>query len=239
MHRVNRNQTGFGVIGIVVVVGALVVVGGAGAYVYHRNHKSKTTTSSTKTSTQASNSTQTSTAQKAATSSITQAKANAMATWADFSNTNLGLKFRYPSDWEQATITTMNPTPDDPSGTFYKISFGNLTYAYITVNPAQTMNQSEVTFSSLKDQVKDATIEQHVFANEPTVVGAVEPDIGNGQSVIYSARSISLPKVDASYIQLFDARKYGGSCSQNAYVSCYTASELQDYQWLLESASSF
>jgi hypothetical protein len=160
-----------------------------------------------------------------------------MATWADFSNTNLGLKFRYPSDWGQATVTTMDATPGNTAGIFYKISFDKT--AYITVNPMPSVQEPTTTFSNLQSDDVNYASSRHIFISKSTVVGSIVPSIGNQDAEVYAARSISLPKVNASDMVLVDSRAYSGSCSQESYVSCYTTNELTNYQWLLESASSF
>lgn len=41
MQKQQLNSKGFGLVGVLIVVAALIVAGGAGAYVYHRDHKAK------------------------------------------------------------------------------------------------------------------------------------------------------------------------------------------------------
>lgn len=59
MQKQQLNSKGFGLIAAVIVIAVLIVLGGAGAYVYHRDHEANTATttsySSSKNSTQASN----------------------------------------------------------------------------------------------------------------------------------------------------------------------------------------
>lgn len=70
MRKKSLNSKGFGLIAVVIVIAVLVVLGGAGAYVYHRDHRAKTTAttgstssnSSTQSATKSSTGTQNSTA---------------------------------------------------------------------------------------------------------------------------------------------------------------------------------
>jgi len=235
MSKKSLNNKGFAPLLLLIGIAAVLVVGGGGAYVYHQNHKPKSSavsdsSTTTKTSTQTSNS------QQSAASSTQQAKTSAMSTWSTFSNTTLGLTFRYPSDWGQTSVTTMNATQANANGTFYKISFGEP--IYITVHPQASLQASDTTFGNLQTDDTTFASSRHVFINEATVVGAIVPSTGNQDAEIYAARSIGLSKVNASDIVLFDSRAYSGSCSQDSYVGCYTTDELNDYQWLLESAST-
>jgi Tfp pilus assembly protein PilV len=227
----HKNSLGFSAVEVLLVLVVIGILGFTGWFVYQSRqtaNKDYTTQSSA----------QTPTAKKSTITPANDAKTKAMATWSDFSNTTVGLKFRYPSDWGQATFETMNSTPSDANGTFYKVSFGARMFTYLTVTPKAAVKDYSTTFTNLKDSNVKYASTRRVFVNQATIVGAVVPDGGNQQATIYAARAIALKKVDASDIQLFDAKYYDTSCTQSTYVSCYTTDELNDYQWLLESVST-
>lgn len=87
--RKELSSKGFGLIGVLAVIVVLAVVGGAGAYVYHRNHKPETTSGDNH-----SMQTTTNTSAKASDSNSTSA-----VTWQTYVNTEAGLTFKYPSNW--------------------------------------------------------------------------------------------------------------------------------------------
>jgi hypothetical protein len=92
MQRNSLNTKGFGLVGVLMIVVALVVVGGSGAYVYHRDHKSKSpavsdSSTTTKTSTH---------------TSTTTAATDQYAGWLSSSLKREGLMFKYPSSWTLA-----------------------------------------------------------------------------------------------------------------------------------------
>jgi len=227
-----KNSMGFSAVEVLLILVVIGILGFTGWFVYHSQKVANKDYSSE-------SSVQTSTNQKSTTPSASNAKTKAMATWSDFSNTAIGLKFRYPSDWGQAKFETMNSAPSDTSGAFYKVSFDKRTHTYITVTPKAAVKDFSTTFANLKaDNTKYAST-RHVFVSEPTVVGDTVPSNGNQDAEIYAARSISLSKVDASDIVLLDAKKYDATCTQASYASsCYTTDELNNYQWLLEDAAA-
>ena len=212
---------------ILVIVG---ILGFTGWFVYHsqktanKDYNSQSSTS------------QTSTTKKSDTSTASSVKTKAMATWATFSDATVGLTFKYPSGWGQAKLQTMNATPSNASGTFYKVSFDKS--MYLTVNPKASLQSYSTTFAGLKSDNEKYASSRHVFVNEATVVGGIVPSTGNQDAEIYAARSLNLSKVDASDIVLVDAHSFSATCTQAAYTSCYTTDELNNYQWLLESASA-
>lgn len=227
MKKLN-NQTGFSAVEALLILVIVGILGFTGWFVYHsQNVANKDYTSQASTS-------QTPTTKKSDTSS--NAKTKAMATWATFSDATVGLTFKYPSDWGQAKLQTMNATPSNTNNTFYKIAFDKS--MYLTVNPKASLQSDSTTFSSIKSDNSTFASSRHVFVNEASVVGYIVPSTGNQDAEIYAARAINLSKVDASDIALIDAHLYSGTCTQATYVNCYTPSELSNYQWLLESVSA-
>src|SRR6266568_3500726 len=79
------NPNGFALIGVLVIIAALVVVGGAGAYVYHRDHKVKVSTGG--------NTGSTSTTTKPPT------PADPYAGWKSASSPRAKFTIKYPSSW--------------------------------------------------------------------------------------------------------------------------------------------
>lgn len=221
---------GFSAIEALLIVVIIGILGFVGWFVYHSQKAANKDYSSQ------SSATQTSTTSKPNSSSTASAKTKAMATWSTFSDATIGLTFKYPSEWGQAKLQTMNATPSNVSGAFYKVSFDKS--VYLTLNPKASLQSDSTTFSSIKSDNSKFASSRHVFVNEATVVGDIVPSAGNQDAEIYAARSISLPKVDASDIVLVDARSFSGTCTQAAYANCYTTDELNNYQWLLESASA-
>ena len=111
MRRKPLNTKGFAPLALVITVAAVLVIGGAGAYVYHRNHKSKTSAvsdnaASTKTSTQTSK------------SSTTDNAANPYAGWDSYTTKYDKLSFKYPSTWkltDQSSTDSADVTPGQDS----------------------------------------------------------------------------------------------------------------------------
>jgi hypothetical protein len=88
------NAKGFAPLLLLVGVAAVLVVGGSGAYVYHKNHKPKaaaTTNASAKTPTQ--------TDKSSTTSGATLATPNPYAGWNTYTLAGTGGTFKYPSTW--------------------------------------------------------------------------------------------------------------------------------------------
>jgi hypothetical protein len=81
-------EEGFGLVGILIVIVLLIVVGGTGTYVWHRDHKAKPSTGST-------------TQSKSTTSSTKSAPppTDPYAGWKTYTSTFEKLSFRYPSNW--------------------------------------------------------------------------------------------------------------------------------------------
>jgi hypothetical protein len=98
MKKVSLNQKGFGLVGALIALAVLVVLGGAGAYVYHRDHKTKPTTSNDNQSTQttSNNSTQTNNNNN---SSASTTKTDPYAGWKTYTDTTYHYSFKYPTDW--------------------------------------------------------------------------------------------------------------------------------------------
>jgi Tfp pilus assembly protein PilV len=228
-----KNSLGFSAVEALLILIIVGILGFTGWFVYHSQRAANKNYDSQPSTTQAS------TTKNSDAPSATNAKTKAMATWSEFSNTTVGLKFKYPSQWGQAKFEVMHPNPDELNPTFYKVSFDKRTYTYVTIKPKASVKDYDTTFANLKaDNAKYAST-RHIFTNQQAVVGAIVPDSGNQQAAIYAARSISLTKVDASDIVLFDAKSYDASCTQASYASsCYTPEELNNYQWFLEGASA-
>src|SRR6266705_3345452 len=118
-----KNSMGFSAVEALLILVVIGILGFTGWFVYHSQKVANKDYSSQ-------SSVQTSTTKKTIALSASSAKTKAMATWSDFSNTTIGLKFRYPSDWGQVKFETMNSAPSDASGAFYKVSFDKRTYTY-------------------------------------------------------------------------------------------------------------
>ncbi len=88
----HTNTKGFGLIGVLLVILVVAATGGAGVYVYHRNHKAKhvatTSKSSTSTSSQA---------------KPTPRTEDPYAGWKTYTDTTYHYSFRYPAGWELTT----------------------------------------------------------------------------------------------------------------------------------------
>lgn len=96
------NNKGFGLVGILLVIVAIVAIGAGGWVVYHHEHKAKpvsTVTATAKVKT-ASTKKQTSSPKK----TVTQ-PANPYAGWKSYTSTVGGLSFQYPSTWSLAEYT--------------------------------------------------------------------------------------------------------------------------------------
>jgi hypothetical protein len=99
MTKPQLNNKGFGLIGVLVIIVVLCAVGGAGVYVYHKNHKAKVV-GSTSTAGKTSTSTKTS----------TPPAPNPYAGWKTCDDTADGVSFKYPSSWTvQSTSSNSNP----------------------------------------------------------------------------------------------------------------------------------
>lgn len=87
MRKSPLNTKGFGLISVLLAVVVLAIIGGSGAYVYHKNHKAKTstTTSSSKSSSSTQNNTPT--------------PVDPYAGWKTGTLGSTGLSLKYPSDW--------------------------------------------------------------------------------------------------------------------------------------------
>jgi hypothetical protein len=89
MHKQSLTANGFGLLVLLIIMVALILVGCAGAYVYHQDHKTKTTTASTvssKSSTKTGNQT-------------TTAQTDPYAGWKSYCDTTYHYCFKYPTDW--------------------------------------------------------------------------------------------------------------------------------------------
>jgi type II secretory pathway pseudopilin PulG len=227
-----KNASGFSAVEALLVLVLVGILAFTGWFVYHAQKNINKDYN-------AQQATEDSVKQATAKDSEQIAKTKAFKGWLQFSNTTIGLKFRYPPTWGQAKFEVMHPTPTAGNPTFYKISFDKRTYAYLTVKPKAALQESDTTFAGLKVDIAQRASTGHVFANEDTVVGKVVPSTGNQEAEIYAARAIHLPKADATDIVLFDAKKYDGNCTQATYASsCYTSNELDQYRWMLGDASA-
>lgn len=224
------NQLGFGVGASVLIIIIVAVAGAIGYNVWHNQQSNKD--NQTQNAQQTSN-------KKETVSDSGSKKAAIIATWKEFNDPTVGLVFHYPDGWGTAQLQVMNSRPSDPNFKFYKISFEKNT-AYITINPKESIQEFNVTFDNLKDSIKDYPESRYVLDNDHELVITLQPDAGNQQAAIYAAKLISLPKIDANYILLNDAKDYGTprSCSPESYINCYSIEEQNEIQWLLESAKT-
>lgn len=91
MRTSSFNSKGFGIIGVLLVIVVLAVIAGGGAYVYHKDHKTKSNSSS-KGSTQTS-------------SSTTSSTTNPYAGWKSYTSSVAGYTIKYPSKWTIRTTS--------------------------------------------------------------------------------------------------------------------------------------
>ena len=112
MHKINKNQSGFGALELVLLIFALAVVAGAGWYVYKNHHKS---TVSASTSSSAPKTTITKTPTVTPTNSPQVYAAN-----------SYGFQFTYPQKW---TVKSVAPT--DPVAAYS----GEKVLAEYTISP--------------------------------------------------------------------------------------------------------
>lgn len=100
------NSKGFGLISVLVVVVMLAVAGGAGAYVYHRNHTAKATNSSNRSAQTSSNSSTQGNA-----SNNTTTSTDPYAGWKTYTDTTYHYSFKYPANgWEIDTSSSGQTT---------------------------------------------------------------------------------------------------------------------------------
>ena len=103
MKKQQLNSKGFGLIAAVIVIAVLVVLGGAGAYVYHRDHKAKpATTSSTTGVASAQN--------KSTNTTASSQSADPTAGWITYTSTSGQFSLKYPKTW--ATAANLNQCQD-------------------------------------------------------------------------------------------------------------------------------
>lgn len=222
-----NNHSGFSVVEALLMLLIVGILGFVGWFVYHSQKVADKSYNAQSSAGQA-------------TTTADNAKTEAMASWSTFNNETIGLTFKYPSDWGQAKFEVMHANPDESNPTFYKVSFDKRIYTYITVKPKAALKDFDsATFNDFKTSVTAYPDRTHIFVSSKTVVGAIVPSVGNQDAEVSAARAIDLLKVDATYVQLFDAKKFDTTCTQTSYASaCYATDELYDYQWLLESATS-
>jgi hypothetical protein len=97
------NSKGFGLVGLLVIVVVLVAIGGAGTYVYHRDHMAKTVVA---TSTDGERPARTgSTGSKTATT-------NVYAGWSTYTSSVAGYSIKYPSNWTVSSSTNNGGAED-------------------------------------------------------------------------------------------------------------------------------
>lgn len=96
------NTKGFGLVGVLIVVVALAVVAGGGAYVYHKNHNTKTPANATTPHT--------------STSGKTSTILDPYAGWKTFALAATKLALKYPQAW------TIEDTPQCDGATTYTIN---------------------------------------------------------------------------------------------------------------------
>jgi hypothetical protein len=114
MQKLLPNTKGFGLFAVLAIVVVVAVLGGAGAYVYHRDHKAKAvvkTTTSQKT-----------TSKSSATPTKPVVVASPYAGWQQYCSAQEKSCFKYPADWTTKSIGAADPAGDgiqltSPNGT--------------------------------------------------------------------------------------------------------------------------
>jgi hypothetical protein len=140
---------GFGLIEVLIVVAVVVILGGAGTYNYHRDHKAEPTTTTSSTSTKSS--TQPSKSNVATTPAPTY---DSYADWSTYANQQAGLTFKYPSTWTSQVNPNSTYTTGSSfagvSGTITSPSENALTWVYLVVGGKGgdcTPNPSDIPFA--------------------------------------------------------------------------------------------
>jgi hypothetical protein len=97
-HNRKVNEQGFGLLGVLIVIVALVLVGGAGVYAYHRDHKIKTDTTSSTTKSEG----------KTTATTPSNPTPNPYAGWKTYTSTLGGFSFQYPASWQLTGAQGLN-----------------------------------------------------------------------------------------------------------------------------------
>ena len=114
MSRGQRNQQGFSIVELLLVLILLSVVGGIGYVVYTGHHKTVTAN----------------TAPAPAAHTTTTARVDPYAGWQQYCSTPGGLCFKYPTNWKLASAETPDPTI---TGATLTSPSGNVTVQYVPV----------------------------------------------------------------------------------------------------------
>jgi hypothetical protein len=102
MNKQPLNSKGFGLTGITIVVGVVIVLGGAATYIYHKNHKSKVAANPASV---ASTSNKSNSSQQGSGSAYTTQN-DPYAGWKTYTDTTYHYSFKYPAGWTATSTAT-------------------------------------------------------------------------------------------------------------------------------------
>lgn len=168
MRKQTLNSKGFGLVGLLAVIVALVVLGGAGAYVYHRDHRVKNTTTTTSSSSKIS-------AQTSKSATTSSQSVDPTAGWVTYTSSTGNFSLKYPKAWVTAAnlsqcqdgmfLLGANTTSVGACGSNnlgqmtvtsqpVRTSCG-LTSTYWTINTTQSVTVSDVSGTETTGTAKD------------------------------------------------------------------------------------
>lgn len=216
----NKNEQGFGIVEVILILVILGIIGFIGWRVYDASKEVP---------------------QALVDNSITQKPQDDLIPeeWEKYENKDLGLTFRYPDSWGEAYFEVMNPQPDELNKTFYKITFEKK-HRIITIKPKASKQSFDVTLAQLKDSIKDHPESTYVIVDSSDYVATIVPSNGNQASELYAAKLISLPKIDANTLVLSDSVGYGtvDTCKADAYTDCYSDEDKNEIKLFLQELTS-
>jgi Tfp pilus assembly protein FimT len=160
MGKIRKNEAGFGAVELLIILAVVALIGGVGYFVYKNQHKATTASVTTTT-------TPTPTKSVTATPAKTTTPTPAQDTRLQYENKDLGLTFKYPSDWKIVDES-------DNLGTLIRVQSPDFVRGDQSVSGTQisvSLNASHNTYSADKQGAATSTYGYHNDVKDLTVGG--------------------------------------------------------------------